>query len=473
MHLDNMLEWFRGEQSPEYAQTGILTAELLGDPVFRRDHRTRYAYVVGSMYRGISSVEMVVRLGQAGILSFFGTGGLKFERVEAAMQRIQTVLTAGQPYGMNLLRDEGHPDREEDMVDLFLNYGITRIEASAFMYVTAALVKFRAAGLSRNIDGKIVVANHIMAKLSRPEVAQAFLSPAPEALVQELLKRNAISAEQAQMLSTIPMADDICVETDSGGHTDGSSTFAVFPTMSRLRDRAMKTYAYEKKIRVGAAGGIGTPEAAAAAFLLGADFILTGSINQCSVEADTSDLVKDLLQAAHIQDTVYAPAGDIFETGAKVQVLNRGLLFPARANKLYNLYCHYNSLEEIEQSTCDEIQERYLKRSFDEVYDDIKAYYPAAFIRNVERNPKHKMALIFRSYMRLSNKLAIDGEPGRRVDYQIHCGPAMGAFNQWVKGAPLEDWRNRHVDDISVLLLRETARFLNQRMDTFTRAAQE
>lgn len=471
MYLEKMLEWFRNEQYPERAQTGILTAESLGDPVFRRDYHARYAYVVGSMYRGISSVEMVIRLAQAGILGFFGTGGLKFERVEEAIRRIQAVLPASQPYGMNLLRDETHPDREEDMVDLFLRYGITRIEASAFMYVTAPLVKFRAGGIARDAAGRIVTANRIMVKLSRPEVAQAFLSPAPEPLVQELLQRGAISPEQAEMLAAIPMVDDICVEADSGGHTDGAVAFAVFPTMLRLRDRAMSTHAYEKKIRIGAAGGIGTPEAAAAAFLMGADFILTGSINQCTVEAGTSGAVKDLLQAADIQDTVYAPAGDLFEIGAKVQVLNLGLLFPARANKLYGLYCHFNSLEEIDPKTCRDIQERYLKRSFDEVYDEIKAYYPTEFIQRVELNPRYKMAQIFRWYMRLSAKLAMEGISERRVDFQIHCGPAMGAFNQWVKGSPLEDWNNRHVDEIGVLLLQETARFLNHRMSLFADAA--
>ena len=60
-------------------------------------------------------------------------------------------------------------------------------------------------------------------------------------------------------------------------------------------------------IRVGAAGGIGAPEAAAAAFVMGADFVLTGSINQCTVEAGMSDAVKDLLLEINVQDTGYAP----------------------------------------------------------------------------------------------------------------------------------------------------------------------
>jgi trans-AT polyketide synthase/acyltransferase/oxidoreductase domain-containing protein len=96
----------------------------------------------------------------------------------------------------------------------------------------------------------------------------------------------------------------------------------------------MPKYRYDKPIHVGAAGGIGTLHAAAAPFIMGADFILTGSINQCTVEAGTSDAVKDLLQELNVQDTAYALAGDMFEIGARVQVAKRGLFFPARANKL-------------------------------------------------------------------------------------------------------------------------------------------
>ena len=121
----------------------------------------------------------------------------------------------------------------------------------------------------------------------------------------------------------------------TGGHTDQGVALALMPAMFRLRDDLMARHRYHRKIRVGAAGGIGTPHAAAAAFVMGADFILTGSINQCTVEAGTSDAVKDMLQEINVQDTAYAPAGDMFEIGARVQVLKKGLFFPARANKLH------------------------------------------------------------------------------------------------------------------------------------------
>ena len=51
-------------------------AEGLGCPLFRQRHHLKYAYVAGGMYKGVSSKEMVIRLGKAGFLGFLGTGGM-------------------------------------------------------------------------------------------------------------------------------------------------------------------------------------------------------------------------------------------------------------------------------------------------------------------------------------------------------------------------------------------------------------
>jgi hypothetical protein len=48
---------------------------------------------------------------------------------------------------------------------------------------------------------------------------------------------------------------------------------------------------------------------------------------------------------------------------------------------------------------------------------------------------------------------AVTGDPNRIIDYQIWCGPAMGAFNEWVKGSFLEKPENRRVADIAMNLL--------------------
>lgn len=446
-------------------QAGI-TAESLGSDEFKRDYHLTYAYLAGGMYRGIASKEMVVKLSRAGMMGFFGTGGLSLNEVEDAILTIQGELGEGQAYGINLVHNMKHTESEEKMIDLLLKHQVRNVEASAFLSVTPALVRYRAKGVKRNHNGEIIHSNRIIAKISRPEVAESFLSPAPENMLQKLLGENKITVNEAELLRCIPMADDICVEADSGGHTDGGVAYSLMPAMTSLRDEMMKKYQYPKKIRVGAAGGIGTPDAAVAAFMLGADFIVTGSINQCTVEAKTSDKVKDLLQQMNVQDTAYAPAGDMFESGSKVQVLKKGVFFPARASKLYELYQRYGSIRELDAKTLTQLEEKYFKRSIEDIYEDITLHYPAAEIEKAERNPKHKMALIFRWYFRYSSNLAISGSEHSKVDYQIHCGPALGAFNQWVKGSELENWRNRHVDEIGKTLMTETAALLHERIQS-------
>jgi trans-AT polyketide synthase/acyltransferase/oxidoreductase domain-containing protein len=440
-----------------------ISASSLGDPGFKRDYNLKYAYLAGGMYRGVATPGMVVKMGKSGMMGFLGTGGLRLAQIEAAIRLIREELSHGEAYGMNLIHNPYHPEVEEATVDLFLRYQVPTVEASAFLSITPALVRYKAKGLHRDGPGKVSGANRIIAKISRPELAEAFLSPAPERIIAGLLANQKITPGEAACLKEVPLADDLCVEADSGGHTDGGVAYALMPALLRLRDAMMTKYPGQRPIRLGAAGGIGTPIAAAAAFLMGADFILTGSINQCTVEAGTSEPVKDLLQQMNVQDTEYAPAGDMFELGAKVQVLKKGLFFPARANRLYELYRQYNSLNEIDSKTRTQLEERYFKRSLDAVYEEVKAHYPAAEIEKAETNAKHKMALIFRWYFSYSSGLALEGNEAGRVDYQVHCGPALGSFNQWVMGTPLEDWRNRHVDAIAVQIMEGAAEYLNHR----------
>ncbi|WP_394829326.1 PfaD family polyunsaturated fatty acid/polyketide biosynthesis protein [Pendulispora albinea] len=449
-----------------------ITSETLGSRSFREAYGVKYAYACGAMYRGIASEALVVRAGKAGLLGFFGTGGLEIARIDAAIATIRKELTHSEPFGMNLVHNPSLPIVEDETVALFLARGITTIEAAAFMQVTPALARFRVAGLRRNEHGQVDARHRILAKVSRPEVAEAFLRPVPEKILDRLRRAQMVTEEQAQMAREVPMADDLCVEADSGGHTDRGNLVVLLPTMLRLRDRIAREHGWAARVRVGAAGGIGTPETAAAAFMLGADFILTGSINQCTVEAGTSDAAKDMLEGMDIQDTDYAPAGDMFELGASVQVLRKGVFFPARAKKLYELYQQHPSLDAIDPATVAQIEERYFKKSIDAVWRETKAYFTAKDPREVEKaeaNPKHKMALVFRWYFGHSQRLAMAGTEGSRVDYQIHCGPALGAFNQWVRGTRLARWRDRHVDDIALTLLEATAGYLNRRTQELAR----
>jgi trans-AT polyketide synthase/acyltransferase/oxidoreductase domain-containing protein len=442
-----------------------LSPETLGSALFRKRFGVKYAYVAGAMYRGIGAPKLVVRMGKAGLVGFFGTGGLPFADIEEGIRYIQGELRHGEAYGVNLLANYAYPELERQSVELYLRLGVRLIEAAAFMQMTPALVLFRLKGLKRGKDGQVESSHRIMAKVSRPEVAEAFMRPAPEHIVQQLLQEGHISAEQAELAQGVPVSEDICVEADSGGHTDGAIPTVLFPAMLQLRRAMEQKYRYAQPICMGQAGGIGRPEAAAAAFMMGADFILTGSINQCTVDAGTSDDVKALLQEINVQDTEYAPAGDMFETGAKVQVLKKGVFFPTRANKLFSLYQHHDSLDAIPEKTRKQLQTTYFKKTFEEVWEDSRKYLEKQGLHHevvkAEANPKHKMALVFRWYFGYTTRLALSGVQDERVNYQIHTGPALGAFNQWVKGTPLESWSNRHADEIGKKLLEETAAFLN------------
>lgn len=445
-------------------KTFKITAGSLGDDEFKKRYNLKYAYVTGGMYMGIASKDIVVKVAKAGMVGYLGTGGVKLEKIEEDIKYIKRELSNGEAYGINLLNSP----KEAATVDLYLKHGVRNIEAAAYMQMTLPIVLYRLKGLSRGADGSVTIDNKIMAKVSRPEVAEHFFSPAPDRILKKLLEANSITKEQAELSKEVPMADEICVEADSGGHTDQGVAYALMPAMLKLREEMAKKYNYKRKVMIGAAGGIGAPEAAAAAFILGADFVLTGSINQCTVEAQTSDVVKDLLEQINVQDTTYAPAGDMFELGAKVQVVRKGVFFPARANKLYALYQQYNSLDEIDEKTQKQLQERYFKRTFDEIYNDCKEHHSPDEISRAEKNPKQKMAMVFKWYFWYSTQMALKGDESGKVDFQIQCGPSLGAFNQWLKGTELESWKNRHVDVIGEKLMVDTAEVLNQRFSCFS-----
>ncbi|MEV3982658.1 ACP S-malonyltransferase [Nonomuraea sp. NPDC049758] len=450
-------------EAPAVREAGI----VLGSAEFRADYRVRHAYLAGSMFKGIASAELVIRMGRAGLMGFLGAGGLTLDQISDALDTVQSALGPDGAYGVNLLYGFDEEGLERETVDLLLRRDVRYVEAAAYPHITAPLVRYRCSGAHRDPAGRPVAVRHVVAKVSRPEVAAAFMRPAPQAVLDRLVREGALSAAEAEVAAELPVSADVCVEADSAGHTDGRSPYALMPAILRLRDEEMAAHGYARRIRVGASGGIGAPEAAAAAFVLGADFIVTGSVNQCTPQAGTSDAVKDLLAGLDVQDTAYAPAGDMFEMGAQVQVARKGTLFPARANKLYQLYRQYGSLEEIDERTRRTIQDKFFRRSFEEVWEETRAFLAArrpAELARAERDPKHRMALVFRWYFVHTIRLALRGEAGRQVDYQVHCGPAMGAFNRWVAGTELADWRARHVDVIADRLMEAAAGLLEARL---------
>lgn len=416
-------------------------------------HQVDAPYVVGAMAGGIASVEIVRRMASANLLSFFGTGGLGLTQVEEALKSLSNVKG---PCGFNLLHNPAEPSMEEKTVDLFLQYGIRHVSASAYVRFTPALVRYRVQGLTME-NGVVRSKNHIFAKCSHPSVAQRFMEPPPKRILAQLVAKKHISQAQAELAAQIPMAEDVTIESDSGGHTDRRPFPVLLPTMRVLRDKISSTHNYKVNIRLGVAGGIGDPYSVLAAFELGADYILTGSINQASPEAGTSEGVKALLIKAGITDCKMGAAPDMFEQGAHVQVLGKGTMYAQRSTKLRNYYQMNSCWEDIIEKDRKRLEDGVFKRSFDDLWTQTKEYWQSRDARQVERaerDPKHKMALCFRWYLGMSSRWARIGEPSRVKDYQIWCGPSMGAFNSWVSESWLDPLSERHVDVIARVLLR-------------------
>ncbi|CAK4829125.1 unnamed protein product [Aphanomyces euteiches] len=349
---------------------------------------------------------------------------------------------------------------EEKTVDLFLRRGVVRVSASAFMGLTPAVVRYACRGLHLDAAGTIRRKHHLFAKVSRPEVAKHFMSPPPARILEALLARGLLSAEEVRLAAHLPLAEDITVESDSGGHTDNRPLAALFPTILGLRNELMRSFAFTRPIRVGASGGIGTPSAAAAAFALGAAYIMTGSVNQSAIESGLSAEGKKMLAAADLADVIMAPAGDMFEQGVRVQVLKRGTLFSSRGFKLLELYRAYRSLEDIPREEILKLEKDVFQEKLENIWQETEQFFqkrdPGQIAKALE-DPKHKMALIFRWYLGKASRWAIEGTEHRRLDYQIWCGPAMGAFNAWVKGSFLEQPDRRTVVQIALNLLEGAA----------------
>ena len=451
------------EAQPEVREDGALRPEDLGSDVFKKTYGLRYAYVAGGMHHGIASRDMVASLGRAGMIGFYGAAGLDAERIEQDVSWLAKEMS-GHPWGVNLTFVGHEGDHEGAVVDILLRHGVRNVEAANYIQMTEPLVRFRLKGLRRETDGSVVCDHRILAKTSRPEVAETFLSPPPEATVQALLARGEVSPEQAELASHVPMADHLCALADGAGHTEQAAAYSLLPALRLVRDEMVEKHGYGRDICVGAGGGIGTPEAAAAALVLGADFLLTGSVNQCTVESGAHDMVKDMLQQAGVQDTDYAPSADMFELGGKVQVLRKGVFFPARANKLYSLYRHCDSLDGLNATDRTQLEERFFRRTLDELSQECERRYSSESAVRVEADSRHTMSLVFRAYCDDGLRYALAGDASRKVDFQVWCGQAMGAFNQWARNVGLEPWRSRRVVLVAERMLEATAAELDGRV---------
>jgi PfaD family protein len=131
-------------------------------------------------------------------------------------------------------------------------------------------------------------------------------------------------------------------------------------------------------------------------------------------------------------------------------------MFSMRGSKLYDIYRTHDRFEDVPEDQRKLVEETFLKNTFEKEWENTRAFFSRrdpVQLERAKKDPKHKMALVFRSYLGQASLWAKSGVPDRAIDYQIWCGPAMGAFNEWVKGSFLEPPQNRKTVTVALNLL--------------------
>jgi PfaD family protein len=466
--IDGALTLGAGDAEPPagWGLRGELPAlypEWLGSREFCARHGTRFAYVGGAMAHGISSVRLTAELARAGCLGFFGSAGLAQAEVAHAITALSAELdSAGLPWGVNLIHSPEEPSLEEELVDLFLARGVHRVCASAFMGLSKAAVRYTARGLTRGDDGQVVRKNFIFAKVSRPEVARHFLAPPPAELLASLAAAGLISRMEAALAAEISVASEVTVEADSGGHTDNRPLAVIFPVIAGLRDQLARRHGLAQPPAVGAAGGLGTPSAVAAAFALGADYVMVGSVHQACVESGVSDDARALLATAGLADFAMTAAADMFEQGVKVQVLKRGTQMAQHGNRLYALWRRHGDFDAIPAEERSEVEQTILGESFASAWSACRDYLVAQnkleALNRCESDPAARFARVCKRYLAATARWPLaGGDSTRRTHYQLWCGPALGAFNDWSRGSFLAVPAARTVAQVALNFLEGAA----------------
>ena len=420
--------------------TGLGTG--LGSRAFRRDHGSVYAYVAGSPMFGVRTPVLVAAAVRAGLVSYLDAFG---DDPAAALQETRRLLgeSPRKALGVALCPRGVGSISEDRLVETALAHGVEKAEAVDYRQVTAALVRFRFAGLGA---GAAERPRPLSVRVRHVAEADAFAAPAPSSLVDDLQRRGVLSADEAEAARRTPMATELCAMVGVG---NGADLVTFLPALRRRVEGSVQVGAVrvENRVRVGAGGALGTPEALACAFLLGADFVQVGAVNLCCVESGLSREARRLLPTLEPGDTVDAPALDGFSLGARRRVVKKGSFFAARAQKLYELFRFYDSIDDLPTAQLDQLTARYFQSPLPESSAD---------------DPKQAMAQMFGEYLKRGEAWALAGLEPHRVNFQIPCDESLPAFNQWARGSEWEAPERRRVVDVAGALMSGAASFLER-----------
>ncbi len=437
----------------------------LGSNDFKKAYQLDYAYVVDSMDHGISSKTMVENLAKKGMLSFLSTNGRALSEISDDLKYLSKALESIPTlYGINISYQHSDDERLNKLIELAYLYQIKVIEYTGRYQIPDKLIEYRLRETEKG-SGQL---NNLFVKASSMDIIDRFLEPVPEKILTQLYQKAKITKEVMLEATHTPLANALCIATDSGSETMHDSFGVLLPYVRQKVAILNQKHQYREDVFVGV-GGVGIPDAIASAFLIGVDFVLSHSINYCTVEAEIAPFSKKLLVEATILDTCFAPNKDfLFESNQKIQLLKKGILFPGRAMQLYDIFKRYKSINDVDSHTLISLENKMYGQDLETVWDNIAqeliAENKAELIEKAKLNPRYHMYLLFMHYYDRSLNAAIKGEESNRLNFQLHCNPVLGLLNQELKDNELKEWERRKVADLGEWLMVEAEKKIQKRI---------
>ena len=230
--------------------------------------------------------------GRAGMLGIFGAAGLSPQAVDRPSIR-QALLGTSQVLRPTDPQPNGRP--RSAVVDLYLRRRVRLVEALG--------CRPDLAGRPLQVE---VIAMPRAGFMSQPDHCQGFPSrgrlegSSRCQAVPQGTGRVRRGLPNKQLASKVRWPPGTTAEADSGGHTRKPQPGprrapAQAGHMQRSAIGSSSSISNYGRSRIGAAGGISTPWSAAAAFAMGASYVLVGSVNQSCVESGTSGAVRSML----------------------------------------------------------------------------------------------------------------------------------------------------------------------------------
>ncbi len=262
-------------------------------------------------------------------------------------------------------------------------------------------------------------------------------------MLRELVSAGHVTELQATLAAKFPVADDVTVEADTGGHTDNRPAITLLPTILALRDRLQAQFRYADA----AARRVGRRHRDARE--RGRRVRDGRGVRR---HRDREPGVRRVRQFGRgAQDARRGRAGGRHHGPGRRHVRDgregagaeaRHHVRHAGAEAVRPVPRRTRAGRRSRRPSASRSRRRCSAPTFDEVWNQTRDFLaqrdPAPTARRRRPTRSTRMALVFRWYLGLSSRWANAGEAGRQVDYQVWCGPAMGAFNEWAKGSHLE-----------------------------------